>query len=742
MDVQTILSGMNKQQKEAVLSTEGPLLVMAGAGSGKTRVLTHRIAYLIADKAVNPWNILAITFTNKAAAEMKERVGQLVADGGDDVWVSTFHSLCVRILRRDIDKIGYDRSYTIIGVSEQRTLMKHILKDLNIDPKRYPPRTILGTISQAKNELIDEKTYTNQASNYYERVVAQCYTAYQKQLRLAETVDFDDLIMLTVRLFREHPDVLAYYHRKFQYIHVDEYQDTNHAQYELIQLLAKRFRNICVVGDSDQSIYGWRGADMGNILNFEKDYPTAKTIFLEQNYRSTKKILAAANSVIQNNQRRPSKKLWTENPSGERITVYQATSGDDEAKYVAEKIDDLRNKYPELSFGDFAVLYRTNALSRVVEEAFINQNKPYNIIGGMGFYERKEIRDILAYLTLVVNPTDNLSFQRVVNEPKRGIGSVTVEKLSQAAEQQGISLYEIALNPSVTGLSPRVAEKVNQFAKMIRDFQQMADFLSVTELTETILERTGYIEALHNDKNWESRSRLENLEEFYSVTRQFDQEHTLPSRDNVLEFLTDLSLLAPADKIDPSEGAITLMTMHAAKGLEFPVVFIIGMEEGIFPNERLDDTEEELEEERRLAYVGITRAERKLFLTYTQSRVLYGRTQYHQVSRFIEEIDDDLIEQDLHVGETTMLSAPTSQKLFTKGRSGRGGRSQLTRNTPKKSTNQFDWLAGDRVQHKAWGEGTIVQVKEDGDDLMLDIAFEGRGLKKLSASFAPIEKKD
>jgi len=495
----SITSGLNKRQKEAVVTTEGPLLIMAGAGSGKTRVLTHRIAYLIHEKQVNPWNILAITFTNKAASEMKERVSALVTDGGEDVWVSTFHSMCVRILRREIDQIGYDRSFTIAGSSEQNTLMKRVLKRLNLDTKKFPPRAILSEISQAKNELLDEKEYEQKAANYWQRTVADCYKEYQKELRRSETVDFDDLIMLTVRLFEEQPQVLSFYQNKFHYIHVDEYQDTNHAQYRLVRLLGDRFENVCVVGDADQSIYGWRGADMQNILDFEKDYPNAKTIMLEQNYRSTKNILQAANTVIQNNLNRKEKNLWTDNHSGDKITVYFASDEYGETNYVADQIEQLRREDPSLSYDDFAILYRTNAMSRVMEETLIKRNLPFQIVGGTGYYERKEILDLMAYLTLIVNPADNLSFRRIVNEPKRGIGAATIEKLAEIADANDASLYETALNAQNTNLSSRAANNLEEFALMIRDFRKMTEFVTVTDLVDSVLDKTGYLESLKRE---------------------------------------------------------------------------------------------------------------------------------------------------------------------------------------------------------------------------------------------------
>lgn len=732
-------------QKEAVVTTEGPLLIMAGAGSGKTRVLTHRIAYLIHEKKVNPWNILAITFTNKAANEMKERVNNLVTDGGEDVWVSTFHSMCVRILRREIDQIGYDSNFTIAGSSEQNTLMRRVLKALNIDPKKYPPRAILAEISNAKNLLMTEKAYENQAYNFWQQTVAKAYKMYQAELRRSETVDFDDLIMLTVRLFEEHPQVLSYYQNKFHYIHVDEYQDTNHAQYRLVHLLAERFKNVCVVGDADQSIYGWRGADMQNILDFEKDYPDAQTIMLEQNYRSTKNILKAANAVIENNINRQDKNLWTDNVHGDKITVYFANDEYDETEYVANKIAEFMREDSSLTFDDFAILYRTNALSRVMEDTLKKRQLPYQIVGGTGYYERKEILDLVAYLTLIVNPADNLSFLRIVNEPKRSIGASTIAKLTEFANFNNMSLYEAALNAQMTNLSARAANNLEEFALMIRDFRKMTEFLTMTDLVETILDKTGYIEALRKEKSLEAESRIENLEEFYSVTQIFDNSEV--EDKTLLSFLTDLSLLAPTDEIEEQTSEVTLMTLHSAKGLEFPIVFIIGVEKNIFPLIRQDSDEDDLEEERRLAYVGITRAEKNLFLTSASSRLLYGRRQYNPKSPFIEELDESVSEIDHGAGRPTYATGNYGDAFKKRTTIGTIKKTSAVKKSPKRvvknagvGAEKVDWKVGDKVTHKKWGIGTIVQIKGEKQDMQLNIAFPNDGIKQLLASFAPIEK--
>jgi len=591
---------MNDRQAEAVQTTEGPLLIMAGAGSGKTRVLTHRIAYLIDEKLVNPWNILAITFTNKAAREMKERAYSL-NPATQDCLIATFHSMCVRILRRDADHIGYNRNFTIVDPGEQRTLMKRILKQLNLDPKKWNERSILGTISNAKNDLIDDVGYAAQAGDMYTQIVAQCYTAYQKELRQSESVDFDDLIMLTLRLFDQNPDVLTYYQQKFQYIHVDEYQDTNHAQYQLVKLLASRFKNICVVGDADQSIYGWRGADMQNILDFEKDYPQAKVVLLEENYRSTKTILQAANEVIKNNKNRRPKNLWTQNADGEQIVYYRANDELDEAVFVARTIDEL-GRSQNFLHKDFAVLYRTNAQSRTIEEALLKSNIPYTMVGGTKFYSRKEIRDIIAYLNLIANLSDNISFDRIINEPKRGIGPGTVEKIRDFANMQNVSMIDASANIMLSGIKGKAAQSIWDFANMILGLWEQLDQLTITELVEAVLEKTGYIDILNGQATLESKARVENIEEFLSVTKNFDdnpdsqEEET--GLDKLSRFLNDLALIADTDSGSQETSEVTLMTLHAAKGLEFPVVFIIGMEENVFPLSRAAEDPDELEEER------------------------------------------------------------------------------------------------------------------------------------------------
>ncbi|EGP5078578.1 DNA helicase PcrA [Enterococcus faecium] len=737
-----LLNGMNPRQKEAVLHTDGPLLLMAGAGSGKTRVLTHRIAYLIEEKEVNPWNILAITFTNKAAKEMKERVNAILASGGEDVWVSTFHSMCVRILRRDVDFIGYNRNFTIIDSSEQLTLMKRILKELNIDPKKYDPRSILGTISQAKNSLQTPQDFAKMQGSYYEEIAAKCYAAYQKELQYNQCMDFDDLIMNTIRLFEEHPDSLTYYQNKFHYIHVDEYQDTNHAQYTLVNLLAGRFRNLCVVGDADQSIYGWRGADMQNILDFEKDYPDAAVILLEQNYRSTKNILSAANQVIENNSNRKPKNLWTENKEGNKITYYRADNERDETRFIVDRMqEEIRSNHR--NYGDFAILYRTNAQSRVMEETLLKANIPYKMVGGHKFYDRKEIKDILAYLNVLANPQDSISFERIVNSPKRGIGPGSIEKLRSFASLHEWPLLEAAQNVDLANIGGKAGQQLGAFGEMIQEVTQMIQYLTVTELTKEVLDRSGYLEDLKIQNTLEAQARIENLEEFLTVTQEFDKQFEQQNEEDadapeekLTVFLNDLALVSDIDNLEEDASQVTLMTLHAAKGLEFPVVFLIGLEEGVFPLSRALMEESELEEERRLAYVGITRAEEALYLTNAFSRTLYGRTQYNRPSRFVEEIDQELLEIE------GMRPTPKKTPVFAK-KTAYSYKQPETAVVPSKSATggeNNNWKPGDKVKHKKWGLGTVVRVSGTSKDLELDVAFPSQGVKRLLADFAPIEK--
>jgi DNA helicase-2/ATP-dependent DNA helicase PcrA len=727
-----LLAGLNPEQQEAVRTTNGPLLIMAGAGSGKTRVLTHRIAYLLQEREVAPWNILAITFTNKAAREMRERIDKLVGPEANDIWISTFHSMCVRILRRDIDRIGISRNFTILDDSDQLSVIKNILKDRNIDSKKFEPRALLGSISSAKNELITPKQYAKDASpDPYEKMVSDVYTEYQKRLLKNNALDFDDLIMTTIHLFERVPEVLEFYQRKFQYIHVDEYQDTNRAQYLLVKMMAERFQNLCVVGDSDQSIYRWRGADIANILSFEKDYPNAKVIMLEQNYRSTKNILKAANAVIENNRNRKPKNLWTENNEGTSISYYRAVTEQDEAYFVAKKIRE-EVETGKRSYNEFAVLYRTNAQSRVIEEVFLKSNIPYKIVGGIKFYDRKEIKDILAYLRLIANPQDEISFARIINVPKRGIGAASIDKIINYGVQHDLPLTEVLEQIDLIGLSSKVTNAVKEFYSHIKGWVQMQEYLSVTELVDEVLDKTGYRDMLKNERSIEAQARLENLDEFLSVTQNFE---TQSEDKSLVAFLTDLALVADIDRVDEEPGnqeEVILMTMHSAKGLEFPVVFILGLEEGIFPHLRSLMDDDEMEEERRLAYVGITRAEQELYLTNAQMRTLFGRTNMNPESRFIAEIPEDLIQPLHHVPQkrkaAAVATAPKMRTIQQPALQSTGG-------------EQLGWKVGDKATHKKWGTGTVVSVKGQGDSMELDIAFPSpTGIKRLLAKFAPITK--
>lgn len=771
--VERITAGLNPEQREAVLTTEGPVLILAGAGSGKTKVLTQRIAYLISVKQVAPWSILAITFTNKAAREMQNRVATLIGGvAAQDTWLSTFHSLCVRILRKDIDRLGISRNFSILDAGDQLSVVKQCLKELNIDPKQYDPRSILSQISGAKNELTDVATFARLAGDPLSQVAARVYELYQKKLRNNQSLDFDDLIMTTVRLFKEVPEVLEFYQKKFRYIHVDEYQDTNRAQYLLISMLADKHRNLCCVGDADQSIYKWRGADISIILNFEKDYPEAKMIKLEQNYRSTKTILQAANHVIANNKLRKEKKLWTQKQEGNKIFCYQGDSEHEEAYFI---VDTIRNQMAEYKrYDKFAVLYRTNAQSRVVEDVFMKSNIPYTIVGGTKFYDRKEIKDILAYLRLISNPDDDISLTRIINVPKRNIGDTTVDKLQSFANQQGLSLYKAIQEVGYLGLPARTTNAILAFNDMITNLIEMTDYLSVTELVEEVLKRTGYRESLQVEKTLEAQARLENIDEFLSVTQEFERKNEDKS---LLAFLTDLALVADIDSLGnedapeevAAEGQVVLMTLHSAKGLEFPVVFLIGMEEGVFPHSRSIFDESEMEEERRLAYVGITRAEEQLYLSCARMRTLFGRTNASAPSRFLQEIPAELLDgtltQDRGYGgqgggfggqrESAFRSnAATAQTGM--GRPGMMGRSAGATASPfsRPAAQQagsklpahgggagINWKVGEKVKHGKWGTGTVVKVKGDGDDMELDIAFPSPvGIKKLLAKFAPIER--
>ncbi|MBM6507736.1 MULTISPECIES: DNA helicase PcrA [Staphylococcus] len=727
----SLVKNMNTEQSEAVRTTEGPLLIMAGAGSGKTRVLTHRIAYLLDEKDVSPYNILAITFTNKAAKEMKARVEQLVGEEAQVIWMSTFHSMCVRILRRDADRIGIERNFTIIDPTDQKSVIKDVLKNENIDSKRFEPRMFIGAISNLKNELKTPEDAQNEANDYHSQMVATVYKGYQRQLSRNEALDFDDLIMTTINLFERVPEALEYYQNKFQYIHVDEYQDTNKAQYTLIKLLANKFKNLCVVGDSDQSIYGWRGADIQNILSFEEDYPNAKTIFLEQNYRSTKTILNAANEVIKNNTERKPKGLWTANTGGDKINYYEATTERDEAEYVVKEI--MKHQRNGKKYSDMAILYRTNAQSRVLEETFMKSNIPYTMVGGQKFYDRKEIKDLLSYLRVIANSNDDISLQRIINVPKRGVGPSSVEKIQTYAVQNNISMFDALGEVDFIGLSKKVTQECISFYEMIQNLIKEQEFLEISEIVEEVLVKSGYRDMLDREQTLESRSRLENLDEFMSVPKDYE-ENTPLEEQSLINFLTDLSLVADIDEAD-TESGVTLMTMHSAKGLEFPIVFIMGMEESLFPHIRAikSDDDHEMEEERRICYVAITRAEETLYITNATTRMLFGRSQSNMPSRFLKEIPEDLMES--HSGSKRQTIQPMAKPTQKRGFSKRTTSS-------KKQVTSSDWKVGDKVTHKAWGEGMVSNVNEKNGSVELDIIFKSEGPKRLLAQFAPIEKKE
>ncbi|CAH0121707.1 ATP-dependent DNA helicase PcrA [Paenibacillus sp. CECT 9249] len=774
IDIHEAIKRLNPQQRAAVEATEGPLLIMAGAGSGKTRVLTHRIAYLIATRKAAPWSILAITFTNKAAREMQDRVSKLVGPEGGDIWVSTFHSMCVRILRRDIERIGFSSNFTILDSADQLSVIKGCMKDLNIDTKKFEPKAVQAMISSAKNELISPKQYEQRIGDYFQGIAANVYTMYQKRLKANNSLDFDDLIMTTIQLFKDVPEVLEFYQHKFKYIHVDEYQDTNRAQYMLCRMLADEHHRICVVGDSDQSIYRWRGADITNIMNFEEDYPEAQTILLEQNYRSTGNILAAANAVIKNNTGRKPKKLWTDQGEGAKIIVYQADSEHEEGYFITSEIK--KNREQAKAYQDHAILYRTNAQSRVIEEILIKSDIPYQIVGGIKFYDRKEIKDLLAYLRLISNPDDDISLTRIINVPKRGIGDTTLGKLADAAAQRGGSIFRTIDEMDDLDINGKTKAALLEFRTMIGQLHQMLEFLSVTELTEKMLEMTQYKLELQRENTLESRSRMENIDEFLSVTQEFEKNNEDKS---LVSFLTDLALIADIDSLNKDEeeakDAVVLMTMHSAKGLEFPVVFIIGMEEGVFPHTRAFQDNEELEEERRLAYVGITRAEKQLFLTCARMRTLFGRTTANMPSRFLNEIPAELKEESAMTRDRYGRNMSAGGFGFgSRGGAGggigfgaNGGRAasptgvqgnrgsatwtpgaKTTVSTPMDAARSQtggaaagEFKTGDKVSHGKWGVGVVVAVKGSGNDTELQIAFPAPvGVKRLLAGFAPITK--
>ncbi|MEW8973387.1 MAG: DNA helicase PcrA [Tissierellaceae bacterium] len=725
------LAGLNDRQREAVLHTEGPLLIMAGAGSGKTRVVTHKIAYLIKEKGVFPGNILAITFTNKAANEMKERAAQLLGENVDNMWIGTFHSICVRILRRDIDKIGYDRSFTIYDRDDQITLMKECIKELNVDKDMYKESTILSKISSLKDSQVTPDEYINENyGDFRERNIGELYALYQKKMKKYNALDFDDLIIKAVELLRENKDIAGFYQRKFQYVFVDEYQDTNKIQYELARLLSAKHRNICVVGDSDQSIYAWRGADIGNILNFEKDFEGAKTILLEQNYRSTQNILNVANEVIKNNYVDEPKRLWTDKEEGSNVLYQQLEYSEQEAYFVANKIHQLIYKGYRPS--DIAILYRTNAQSRAFEEVFMKESLPYKIVGGLRFYDRKEVKDIIAYLKLLQNPVDNISLKRIINTPRRGIGNATVDKIEEYAAVRGESMYESLLSlEDIDSLSARAKNSVKSFIDMINNLIAMKEIMGVKDLIEKVVYESGYVSDLEKDNSVESRTRIDNIMEFISVAIDFEQRD---EENDLEEFLASVSLLSDIDKTVDEDNLITMMTVHSAKGLEFPVVFLVGMEEGLFPISRALDNDEDLEEERRLCYVAVTRAEELLFITNAQTRAIYGNINHTLPSRFIEEMGDTI--EGKVENQEKKVDRPEEELVRIRDFTVPNISRPISK--PRDNSN-LEVSVGDKVRHKKWGIGTIVQAKDREGDKELVIAFDKDGLKRLLLSIAPIE---
>ncbi|NFP92478.1 DNA helicase PcrA [Clostridium sporogenes] len=732
---------LNKEQYEAATTIDGPLLILAGAGSGKTRVLTHRIAHMIENLNIYPSKILAITFTNKAAGEMKERIKALVGDVVEGMWVSTFHSSCVRILRREIDKLGYDKNFTIYDTYDQKTLVKQCMEELNINDKEITDREIINTISDQKDNLISPKEFKKFSNgNYRKDKIADAYILYQKKLKTNNALDFDDLIYKTVELFKTNKEALEFYQRKFKYIMVDEYQDTNKSQYELVKLLASVHRNICVVGDDDQCIYEWRGADISNILNFEKDYKEAKVIKLEQNYRSKGNILNAANEVIKNNSQRKNKVLRTENENGNKIKVFRAYSDIDEAKFVASEMKKII-KDSDKSFNDFAVLYRTNAQSRIFEDVFMKRDIPYRLIGGLKFYDRKEIKDLMAYLKLINNPLDDISLRRIINVPKRSIGDATVKKVQEFANEMDECMYSVLLDADqILTLSQRSITSIKKFVSIMNSFIRKKDEISVSALIKEILEETGYLKELKSSKNPDDVSRVENLKELVSAAADFEKE----SEDKSLGmFLEKVALVTDIDNYDENSDSVAMMTVHSAKGLEFPVVFMVGMENGIFPGTQSLSDPKEMEESRRLCYVAITRAKEQLYITSAEIRKVFGRTVAYALSDFVSEISKDLKDNVNITGEVA------TDKVLPKD-FGIGIRSQKTNNInsykspnlnnePKNNVDSNKITIGSKVKHKDFGVGTIVSMSKVSDDIKLTIAFDRRGVKILMLSMAPIE---
>ena len=767
--MQEILNGLNDKQYESVINTEGPLLVIAGAGSGKTKVLTHKIAYLIQEKNVLPWNILAITFTNKAANEMKERITGLVGETAKDIWMGTFHSICVRILRKHIEQIGYDSSFIIFDTSDQKSLIKKCLKELQIDDKQFSEKSVQAEISNAKNEMLEPEQYAFKAHGDFRREkIATVYELYQKRLKENNAIDFDDIINFTIKIFNEQPEIANYYSSKFRYILVDEYQDTNKSQFTLVKMLAEVHQNITVVGDNDQGIYSFRGADISNILNFEKDFKNTKIIKLEQNYRCTGNILKAANAIIKNNETKYEKKLWTQNDEGTLPKVYSADNEYDEASFIVDQISRLKENY---KYSDFAVLYRMNTQSRAIEDILRREAIPYKMVGGLKFYERKEIKDIISYLRLAQNPSDNLSLMRVINEPKRGIGKTSLDQVEQMANHHETSMYEIIKDANLYGLN-RVYLKSRDFIDLIEDARNKKDTMSVSEFIQYVLKKSGYIKALEDEKTIEAENRIENLEEFLTVAIEFEKEE---AENTLQDFLEGMTLSSDIDNVEETEDSVTLMTLHSAKGLEFPVVFLVGMEEGIFPGYRAIGEPEAIEEERRLCYVGVTRAREKLFLTCSKMRTVFGSTSCNLPSRFLEEIPQELLDgyedsfgtglkkskeereyawtygnnkdagkiKTYNISDTVGKTVAAASSVFGKasnfGRSAESFLNGLGKSQNAGNVDLSKYTIGVKVFHKKFGEGIITKTEPEGEDLKVDINFEKVGHKRLMAKFAKLE---
>ena len=767
-----LLEELNDKQYEAVVNTEGPCLVIAGAGSGKTKVLTHKIAYLMAEKNVKPWDILAITFTNKAANEMKTRVEKLVGDVAKDMWIGTFHAICVRILRKQIDRLGFDTSFVIFDTSDQKTLIKQIIKSQDIDDKIFTDKSVLYEISNAKNEMLEPGAYAARVNgDFRKEKIAEIYAIYQKRLKENNAIDFDDIINFTIKILMDNPDLLEYYSNKFKYVLVDEYQDTNKAQFTLVSLLASKYGNITVVGDNDQGIYSFRGADITNILNFEKDFPGTKIVKLEQNYRCTQNILNAANEVIRNNETKYEKKLWTKNDDGKLPEVFRGDSEYDEANFIARKINYLKTE-EYYKYSDFVVLYRMNAQSRSVEDILRREDIPYKIVGGLKFYERKEIKDIIAYLRLIQNTSDNLSLMRIINEPKRGVGKTSLDNIEQIAMENEVSMYDIIKDAEKYGLG-RVYANTREFIECIEDLRNQKDNLSISELIKETLYKTGYTRALELEETVEAESRIQNLEEFLTVAIEFEDQE---AENTLSQFLEGITLSSDIDGMEDEENSVTLMTLHSAKGLEFPVVFLIGMEEGIFPGYKSIEEPKELEEERRLAYVGITRAKEYLFLTCARQRTIFGSTSCNQVSRFLKEIPPSMLDgaEELESQRNDTFADSSYEWEYGNSRSRSFERDRYSNHEDSgitsyrdvaaskgsKTTFQFrsaesflnslnqkkndnidlsSYKPGLRVYHKKFGEGTISTVEKEGEDLKVDIDFDKVGHKRLMAKFAGLE---